>query len=262
MTDAPIPKISLVIPAWNEAAYLPRLLATVAAARARFRGGAESIEVIVADNGSTDDTAAIARAAGCRVTHVARRAIAAARNGGAAVARGEIIAFVDADYRIHPETFNFIEAVLARPDYAGGGTGATMERWSLGIRFTWCAVLPPLWMLGVDGGVWFCRRADFHAAGGYDESIRASEDVRFLLALKRLGRRRRPLQRLATRFTARRLGVPRAFAIVSCRKFDRYGDWHFLPLVLRGTFWFIVSRRGFDRFVQGYWYEGREADKA
>src|SRR5688572_16517350 len=121
------PDISLVIPAWNEAAFLPRLLDTVAAARARYRGGAERVEVIVADNGSTDATAAIATARDCRVASVARRCIAAARNGGAAVARGKLLAFCDADFRIHPETFNFIAAVMDKPGYVGGGTGLTME---------------------------------------------------------------------------------------------------------------------------------------
>ncbi len=257
MTDPTDPRISLVIPAWNEAEYLPRLLATVEEARARFRDGADRVEVIVADNDSTDGTGDIARAAGCRVAHVALRAIAAARNGGAALARGEVVAFVDADYRIHPETFNVIDAVMARPEYIGGGTGAVMERWSLGIGVTWYAVLPPLLALGLDGGVWFCRRADFLETGGYDESLRATEDVRFLLALARLGRRRSPRQRLANRRALRRLGLPRAFSIASCRKFDRHGDWHFLSLALRGSFWLLFSRRRLERFIQRYWYEDR-----
>src|SRR5262245_45895955 len=101
------PHISLVIPAWNEAALLPRLLDTADAARARYRGGAAAVEVIVADDGSTDPTPELARARGCRVAHVARRCIAAARNGGAAVARGRLLAFVDADFRLDPETFNY-----------------------------------------------------------------------------------------------------------------------------------------------------------
>ena len=45
-------RFSLVIPAWNEEALLPRLLDTVDVARARFRRGADAVEVIVADNAS------------------------------------------------------------------------------------------------------------------------------------------------------------------------------------------------------------------
>ena len=94
------PRFSVVIPARNEEALLPRLLDTVDVARARFRQGADAVEVIVADNVSTDRTAAIARERRCTVVRVEQRRIASVRNGGAAVARGDVLAFVDADMRV------------------------------------------------------------------------------------------------------------------------------------------------------------------
>ena len=100
----PAPRFSLVVPAYNEERFLPQLLDSVDGARAAYAGGAGAVEVIVADNDSTDATAAVAAARGCRVASVAKRVIAAARNGGAAVARGEILCFVDADMRIHRQT--------------------------------------------------------------------------------------------------------------------------------------------------------------
>lgn len=254
----PAPRISLVIPAWNEALRLPRLLDSVDAARGAFRQGADAVEVVVADNGSTDDTARIAAERGCRVAPVEKRCIAAARNGGARASHGEIVAFADADFQIARETFNFIVAVLDTGRYVGGATGLTMERWSLGIRATWNLILPPLWLLQLDGGVWFCRREDYDATGGFNEAVRAGEDVRFLTALKRLGRARRPRQRMATRFTARRLSIPPALAVASTRKFDQHGDWHMfrdaarnLPRVL------LHGRRSVDEYIDGYWYQGR-----
>src|SRR4026208_1160434 len=87
------PSISLVIPAYNQAALLPRLLASVRVARDRFRYGPDKIELIVADNCSTDDTAAIALAAGCRVVRADIRCIGAARNAGARAAWGRGICF-------------------------------------------------------------------------------------------------------------------------------------------------------------------------
>ncbi len=69
-------RISLIIPAHNESKLLPRLLDTVDEARARFSGGRDAIEVIVADNASTDDTAEIAAARRFRVVSVAQRLIA------------------------------------------------------------------------------------------------------------------------------------------------------------------------------------------
>ena len=76
-------EISLIIPAHNETKLLPRLLATVDEARRRFVGGADAVEVMVADNASTDGTSKVAAAGGCVVVLVAKRLIAAARNGGA-----------------------------------------------------------------------------------------------------------------------------------------------------------------------------------
>jgi len=249
--------ISLVIPAWNEEAFLPKLLDTVEIAREKYRGGRESVEVIVADNASTDATAEIAQDRGCRVVHVAKRCIAAARNGGAAAARGGLLAFADADFEIHPETFNYIALVMATPGHVGGATGLLPARWSAGIAVTWCLVLPPLWLAGFDGGVWFCRRADFEAVGGFDERVFAGEDVRFLTALRRLGRKRRPRERLVTRFTARKLGLAPPLVINSCRKFDQRGDWHLLTHSLKGLFYLAFARRKADDLIRQYWYEDR-----
>jgi glycosyltransferase involved in cell wall biosynthesis len=253
------PNISLIIPAFNEAAYLPRLMDSIDAARNQYRHGAGRIEVIVADNASTDETPRIAAQRDCRVVRVEKRVIAAARNGGAATARGEILAFADADFRIHPATFNFIDTVMANSGYIGGATGLTMERWSPGIAATWCLIMPPLWLLSMDGGVWFCRRADFLETGGFDESRPIGEDVAFLSRLKRLGSSRRPKQRLVTRFTVRKLGLSPALVINSSRKFDKHGDWHMIADVLRAGFYLVFSRRKFKEYATRYWYEDRSS---
>ncbi len=250
-------RISLIIPAWNEAVYLPRLLDSIDAARARYQYGADQVEVILADNCSTDQTPQIAADRGCRVEHVSKRLIAAARNGGAAVARGDLLAFADADFRIHPETFNYIEAVMQRPGYLGGATGLTMERWSPGILATWYLIMPGLWLFDFDGGVWFCRRVDFQEVGGFNENVKVGEDVIFLRSLKRLGARRRPKQRLATRFTARRLRIAPAIVLNSSRKFDERGDWHMFADFFRGLFAILFARNKINDYIRRYWYEGR-----
>ena len=249
------PRFSLVIPAWNEEKYLPRLLDTVDEARRTYGGGGHerAIEVIVSDNQSTDQTGAVALARGCRVACVRKRCIAAARNGGARIARGEIVCFVDADYRVHPETFNAIDEVMSLdpPRFVGGGTGLVMERTSLGIRATLCVALGLLLPLGMDGGVWFCRRDDWDSLGGYNENVPASEDVRFLWALKRLGRSREPRQKLANRFSF----TARAPAICSARKADKHGDWHMLLDLVKLPIGALFSRGHIERHITKYWYE-------
>ena len=184
------PRFSLVIPAYNEAALLPQLLDSVDAAKQRYRGGPGAIEVIVGDNDSSDATASIATARGCHVAHVAKRAIAAARNGGARIARGEIVCFIDADSRIHVETFNAIDDALVSGRVIVGATGVHPDRWSLGLFVTWLIAVPIVYATGVDAGVIFCRRIDFETVGGYDETMLYAEDIQLLLDLKRLGRTR------------------------------------------------------------------------
>jgi glycosyltransferase involved in cell wall biosynthesis len=236
-------RFSLVIPAYNEAQYLPRLLDSVDAARRAYRGGEAQVEVIVADNASTDATTALARERGCLVASVEKRAIAAARNGGAALASGELVCFVDADNRVHPATFDRIDDVL-QPHVVAGATGVRPERWSAGFAVTWALMIPFVVLTRMDTGVVFCRRSDFEALGGYDESLLFAEDVDFLLRLRRLGRPRG--QRL-TRMRG-------AKTIASVRKFDEHGDWHYLTLMPRVAAGWLLRRDSGRAFADRYWY--------
>ena len=211
------------------------------AARARYRG---TLQVIVADNASTDATPAIAMARGCEVARVEKRRIAAARNGGAQRARGELLCFIDADSSIDPDTFSAIEQALARVEVIGGATGVRPERWSLGIAATWMAMMPVVWLTGMDTGVVFCRRADFEALGGYDEERELAEDVAFMWALKRLGARRG--QKLAR--------LTRVKAMASMRKFDRHGDWHYFTTVMPQGVPAMFRRTARTKLAQRYWY--------
>jgi len=240
-------RFSLVIPAYNEAGWLAALLDTVDVARRVYRGGPDAIEVIVADNASTDATAAIAHQRGCRVATVTQRAIAAARNGGAAIATGEIVCFIDADSRIHPATFNAIDDVMRSGRVIVGSTKVHPDRWSIGLLATWLAALPVAYTMGVDAGVVFCRRNDFEAVGGYDERLLYAEDIQLLVDLKRLGRTR------GQRF-GRAKGVR---AITSTRKFDKHGDWHFFTRMPRVAFWMLRDKSRVEKFTRAYWYEDR-----
>jgi glycosyltransferase involved in cell wall biosynthesis len=237
-------RVSLVIPAYNEAELLPRLLDTVDIARRRFRHGADAVEVIVADNASSDATAEIAGHRGCEVVPVDERRIASARNGGARRATGPVLAFVDADMRIHPETFNGIEDALATGKVVAGATGVRLERMSLGIALTYALFMPLVWALRMDTGVVFCRRADFESVGGYDERRFFGEDVQLFVDLRRLGRPR-----------GQRLVRLRSFkAMASCRKFDIHGDWHYFTDLFRLIPLMLHAPGATNRFAEKYWY--------
>jgi glycosyltransferase involved in cell wall biosynthesis len=238
-------KFSIIIPAYNEEQYLPRLLDSIEVARSNYLGGAEAVEVIVADNDSGDRTAEIAAARGARVVKVEKRRIAAARNGGGHAARGEIVCFIDADSAVHPQTFNAIERTIAAGRYIGGSTGLTLERKSFGLLVTYCLGAPLVLLTGMDSGVVFCRREDFEAVGGYDESYMYAEDLLFLMALRRLGKTRG--QRLTR--------LPEVRALGCTRKFDQFGDWHYFGMLIHAIKSLITGNWHDQKLADRYWYK-------
>ncbi|MDL9981524.1 glycosyltransferase family 2 protein [Microbacterium sp. ASV49] len=98
---------SVVIPSYNDADMLRECLRALAV-QTRAPD-----EVIVVDNGSTDDTSAVARAAGARVVLEPERGVLHATAAGFDAAAGEIIGRLDADSRPLPD---WVELVLARFD--------------------------------------------------------------------------------------------------------------------------------------------------
>ncbi len=105
--------VSVVLPTWNRAHLLPRALNSVLA---QLEAGDE---LIVADDGSTDGTAALVASFGPPVRHLAlpHRGAGAARNAAWRVARGPLVAFLDSDDRWLPGKLAAQRALLAaRPD--------------------------------------------------------------------------------------------------------------------------------------------------
>ena len=236
--------ISMIIPAYNEEHYLPKLLDSLELARNNYKEGPRALEVVLVDNGSTDGTAEIARERGCIVAHESKRIIGAVRNKGARLAQGEFLTFTDADNQIHPDTFNAIHDALHDPTIIAGATGVHLERMSLGIAAAYAIIVPIVWATGMDTGVVFCRKKDFQAIHGYNEERLFAEDVQLLWDLIQLGKRRG--QRLVR--------LRRYKAITSTRKFDAFGEWHYIGLVLRFLVSLAVPWYSLDQVARRYWY--------
>lgn len=102
--------LSVVIPCRNGARFLPATL------RSLINQTAPPAEIIVVDDGSQDDSAAIARLFGDRVRVIpgSEKGASPARRLGAQSARGERIAFVDADDLLAPESFAALHETLDR----------------------------------------------------------------------------------------------------------------------------------------------------
>jgi len=106
-------RLSVVVPVKDGAAYLERTLPALVAA---LPPGAE---LIVSDDGSRDASPDAARRHGARVVRSdATAGPAAARNRGAREASGEVIAFLDADVRVHADTLERLLSPLSDPKLA------------------------------------------------------------------------------------------------------------------------------------------------
>ncbi len=102
--------VSVIIPAYNAGAYLAD---TINSALAQTYA---PLQVVVVNDGSTDDTAAVARGFGDRIVYLDREngGPAAARNTALGAAKGELIALLDADDRWQPDRIERCAEILAR----------------------------------------------------------------------------------------------------------------------------------------------------
>ena len=181
MPPAALARISIIIPALNEAAGIAETLRALQPLRARGH------EVIVADGGSTDGTMEIARPLADRVI-ASERGRALQQNAGAGAAAGGILLFLHADTRLPPDAGRRIIDGLAA---AGRGWGRFDVR--LSGRHPLLRVVERMMNLrsratGIATGdqAIFVRRDWFRRAGGFP-NIPLMEDVALSAALRRMG---------------------------------------------------------------------------
>jgi glycosyltransferase involved in cell wall biosynthesis len=114
--------ISAIIPAYNAGRYLREAIASIQAQSHSVQ------EIIVVDDGSTDGTAALAqRIAGVTLLQQTNRGVAEARNAGVQAARGELLAFLDADDEWTPDAMASNFAALSSQPEAHGVIGLSEE---------------------------------------------------------------------------------------------------------------------------------------
>jgi glycosyltransferase involved in cell wall biosynthesis len=178
-------KISVVIPSYNAAHFLPRCLNSV------FSQTLKPDEVIVVDDGSSDETAAVARQLGATVVSRSNGGLSAARNTGIQHASGDWIGLLDADDMWAPEKLQR-QVEKLRPDtilvYTGirifDDNGTREQRRATDVptalrMLRYCNPITPSTVL--------VRRDAVLRDGGFREDIRACEDWEMWVRLKRLG---------------------------------------------------------------------------
>lgn len=176
----PPPRVSVIVPHYNDLKGLDiclRLLEQQTFPRGDF-------EVIVADNASPQGPEAVERAiAGrARMVVVSEKGAGPARNGGVAVARGELLAFVDSDCQAEPQWLAEGVAALANYDFVGGSVSVLVEDPA---RITPIEAFERVFAFDMESyvrdknfagsGNLFCPRTVFDKVGGFRTGV--SEDT-------------------------------------------------------------------------------------
>ena len=174
--------ISIIIPAWNEEKYLPKLLDCIK------KQDYKDYEIIVADAKSTDRTRQVAKRYGCRVVNGG--APAAGRNNGAKTAKGEILLFLDADVQFNNK---FLDTAIKefqgkKIDIAGFRLipiGNNLIDKLFFVIFNLWTVSTQFFYPNAAGAGIMCSESIHKKANGFDETIKLSEDMDYV---KRCGK--------------------------------------------------------------------------
>lgn len=177
------PKISVIIPAYNEEKYIEACLESL-----KNQNIDKSLyEIVVVDNASTDNTSKIAQKTGARVVVEPKKGNAYARDRGVKETKGEIVAFSDAD-TILPK--NWLSSMLTRyredPKLdAIGGVFTTHDGSSL-MKKMFDFSQPFVWHLS--GGNMSIKRKTLEKMGGFTKGSHAGEDVLLSIGLQKEGK--------------------------------------------------------------------------
>jgi glycosyltransferase involved in cell wall biosynthesis len=177
----PRPVVSVIVPTYNRGRLLREALASVRA----LEGPDLIIELIVADNLSTDDTQEVARSFGARVVTATSRGAGAARNAGLEVATGDFVAFLDDDdVWTHEHLRPHIRLMAEQPELGAvigqiRNTDSEMRK----LAAPWPESLPEdgdivelLFSLQPQIGATVTRRSVADQVGLFDEALLADQD--------------------------------------------------------------------------------------
>ncbi len=173
-------RISVIIPALNEAAHIAPALQTVRQC--------SPYEIIVVDGGSADQTCAVAQSLGATVIH-SKRGRARQMNAGAARATGNVLLFLHADTVLPENWMRVVTDTLGKPGVVAGSFGFRVAenfpgRWLM----EWTTNLRSRWFQNPYGDqTQFLRRALFEELGGFAD-LPIMEDYELNQRLRRRGR--------------------------------------------------------------------------
>ena len=167
--------ISVIIPTFNEA---EQITATIDGIN-RFADH-RLLEIIVVDGGSTDQTVQLAKKVGAHVVISPLQGRAAQMNYGAELAQGEVLYFVHADVKIHPDYVSDIFEAIAQGYHLGCYRYVFDSKHLLLKVNAFCIRFNKIWCRGGDQTL-FVIKKHFNELNGYKSNYLIMEDYDFIL---------------------------------------------------------------------------------
>ena len=199
------PKLSIVIPAYNEEGYLEKTLKSIKAQNY------SDYETIVVCNGCSDKTEKIARGYST-VLYIKKPDIIKARNIGAEKAKGEKIVFLDADTMMQDKnTLKEIYKSNAAIGTCFGRPDKNLFKYRVYFYMKNIAVL-----FGMVNNITFCDKKVFHKVGGYTKDKNPKENHDLIKKMKKYGK----------------FEILPIYVVTSMRRYEKFG------FLAQGFYWF------------------------
>ena len=187
-------KISVVIPAYNEEKYIGGCLDELITS-----AGKDIFEIIVVDNASTDHTAQVAKKyKGVKVVREARKGLTRARQAGLMAAKGDLIAYIDADTHVKPGWFARVKKEFEKNPrlvcLSAPYNLYDVYKWKRVLVWSWWNFLAyPTYKLLMQymvlGANFVAKRSVLLKIGGFDENVAFyGEDTNIARRLHKVGK--------------------------------------------------------------------------
>jgi glycosyltransferase involved in cell wall biosynthesis len=177
------PKVSVVIPAYNEELLIGKTLETL-----KQQDYAHPYEIVVCDNNSTDRTGEIAMSMGAKVVVEKNKGTRFAYDRGMRESSGDLILVTNADTRLPKNWISSIVKAYEDPNVVGVGTKVKFYGAPKYVN----ALLQSMQVLNPKQAMWgvslSCRRSVYEKVGGFNHGVNTNEDAVFTLLIEKFGK--------------------------------------------------------------------------
>ncbi|MEM4882354.1 MAG: glycosyltransferase [Candidatus Aenigmatarchaeota archaeon] len=231
------PKISVIIPTYNEEKYIEDTLLSIKYQRFNY-----PYEIIVSDSNSKDKTIEIAKRYANKIIITKKRGISIGRNLGAKYAKGDILIFVDADTILLPNTLREVYKVIKKKGISLVFVPFLSREYSPISNFYFSFsfnYMKFLYIVGkvahIPGFFMACKREDFFRVGGFDEKLKVLEDFDFSEKLSKIGKV---------------CFVENTYVLTSSRRIKKWGT-KAIPKYLASYFNYLIFKN--DKIGKNFW---------